>query len=106
MSALMRKAPTPEGNEARQEASQVEVNPSSLLTSPTARVKSNGEAINLKINATGNMDHNDIAGIVNNQIGMMTGVPMNVNMNVHDNTNKLDKSWYEQAVSSALGLNT
>ena len=31
---------------------------------------------------------------------------MNVNMNVHDNTNKLDKSWYEQAVSSALGLNT
>lgn len=106
-SALFRKAPTPEGNEAQQEATPQQVNPSALLTSPTARITQDNEMINLSINATGNgnIDHNEIAALVQNQINSMTGNEMAMNINVSDNTSNLTNKWYQDKISSIFGLN-
>lgn len=105
-SALFRKAPTPEGNEAQQEATPQQVNPSALLTSPTARVAQNNESINLSINATGdaNTDHNEVAAIVQNQIAAMTGTQMGMNINISDNTTSLSNKWYQDKISSVFGV--
>lgn len=105
-SALFRKAPTPEGNEAQQEATPQQVNPSALLTSPTARVAQNNESINLSISATGdaNTDHNEVAAIVQNQIAAMTGTQMGMNINVSDNTTSLSTKWYQDKISSVFGV--
>lgn len=104
MSSLMRSGPTPEGmREEQQMASAAEVNPSSLLTSPTARVTPNSEAVNLRIEAKGNMDHNELAGMVNGQIQAQTGVPLNMQMNVQDNRSNIDEQYIQQIVAQAVG---
>lgn len=104
MSSLMRSGPTPEGmREEQQLASAAEVNPSSLLTSPTARVTPNSEAVNLRIEAKGSMDHNELAGMVNGQIQAQTGVPLNMQMNVQDNRSNIDEQYIQQIVAQAVG---
>lgn len=102
-SALMRTGPTPEGLEAQQEATQAEVDPSILLTSPTARVTNNGEAQVLRVSAKGAVDHNALAGIVNREIGEMTGMPMQMNLNVNDNRSSLDQHYLQETLNQALG---
>lgn len=104
ISSSLRDGPTPEGNEAQQEASQAEVNPSALLTSPTARVTPNAENVNLMISGRGNIDQSAVAGLVNNQINGMIGTQMEMNVNVTDNTRRLDRSFYEKQVNSVLGI--
>lgn len=103
-SAMARREPTPEGNEAQQEATQVEVNPSLLLTSPTARVTPNSESISLKVRSSGGLVHDQAAAIINEQISQMTGVSMNMNVNVNDNTTTLNKAWFEKNVNNAMGF--
>lgn len=108
-SALFRKSPTPEGNEAQQEqseASNVEVNPSALLSSPTARVRSNGEAINLNVQAEGNgVSEQDVAAMVNQQVSYMTGTSMEMNVNVQDNTAEFNDEYYDGIINKAMGFN-
>lgn len=104
ISSALRDGPTPEGNEAQQEASAEEVNPTALLTSPTARVTPNTENINLSISGVGNVSETALAGMVNNQVNGMIGSQMDMNINITDNTRRLDRSFYEQQVNSVLGL--
>ena len=104
ISSSLRDGPTPEGNEAQQEASQAEVNPSALLTSPTARVTPNAENVSLMISGRGNIDQSAVAGLINNEINGMIGSQMEMNVNVTDNTRRLDRSFYEKQVNSVLGI--
>jgi len=73
------------------------------LTSPTARVTPNAEAVNLRIEAKGNMNHNEVAGMVNSQIQAQTGVPLNMQMNVQDDRQAIDQQYLQQIVTQALG---
>ena len=99
------KGPTPEGNEAQQEeATAEEVAPSQLLTSPTARVQSGAEGVDLTVSASGNMDEIEVAGIINNEIASMTGTPMNMNVNVTDNTAQLDSKYFERVINRTFGF--
>ena len=102
--SAIKGGPTPEGNEAQQEATPVEVNPAALLTSPTARVTPRGENIRLNVSGNGNVDQETISGIINQQVSSMTGVPMNMNVNITDNTQALDRSFYEKTMNSLLGF--
>lgn len=103
--SAIKGGPTPEGAEAQQEATPVEVNPAALLTSPTARVTPNkGENIRLRVSGSGNVDESTVSGLINQQVAGMTGMQMNMNVNVTDNTQTLDKSFYEQAINQALGF--
>lgn len=102
-SALLRNAPTPEGMEAQQEATQAEVDPSTLLTSPTARVTNNQEAQVLRISGKGAVDHTALAGIINREIAEMAGMEMKMNMNVNDNRSSLDQSYLQETLNRALG---
>ena len=102
-SALMRSGPTPEGLEAQQEATQAEVDPSSLLTSPTARVTTNGEAQVLRVSAKGAVDHTALAGIINREIAEQAGMEMKMNLNVNDNRSSLDQHYLQETLNQALG---
>lgn len=102
--SAIKGGPTPEGNEAQQEATPVEVAPSALLTSPTARVKPRGEQMQLNISGSGNVDQNMLAGIINEQISTQTGVPMQMNINTTDNLSSLNNQFYEQTISRILGV--
>ena len=105
LGSAIKGGPTPEGNEAQQEATPVEVNPAALLTSPTARVTPNrGENIRLSVSGSGNVSEADVSGLINQEISGMTGMQMNMNINVTDNTQTLDRSFYEQAINRALGF--
>lgn len=101
----MSSGPTPEGNEAEQEmATAAEVSPSQLLTSPTARVAPGAQTVNLDIQASGNLSEQEVAGLINNEIGAMTGSPMEMNIHVNDNTAKLDRKFYQRAVDRVFGF--
>lgn len=101
----MSSGPTPEGNEAEQEmATAAEVAPSQLLTSPTARVTPGAQTVNLDIQASGNMSEQEVAGLINNEIAAMTGSPMEMNINVNDNTARLDRKFYQRAVDRVFGF--
>lgn len=107
VSSAIKRGPTPEGNEAQQEggmAAPEEVDPSRLLTSPTARVTPNTETVRLQISGTGNVDQDMVAGVVNSTVNQMTGMPMQMHMDITDNTQKLDRKFYEQTVNNALGF--
>ena len=104
LSSAIKGGPTPEGNEAQQEASFVEVAPAALLTSPTARVTPRGENITMQISGKGNVDPEEIAGIVNEGLIQQTSMQMDMNIYQTDNTQKLDNSFYENQLSRVLGL--
>lgn len=104
LGSAIKSGPTPEGDEAQQEATPEEINPAALLTSPTARVTPNGENVRLNISGSGNVNQSEVSGIVNSMVGQMTGMPMNTNVNVSDNTQELDRSFYEQAMNRILGV--
>ena len=101
----MSSGPTPEGNLAEQEmATAEEVSPSQLLTSPTARITPGAQSVNLNIQASGNLSEQEVAGLINNEISAMTGSPMQMNINVNDNTAKLDRKFYQRAVDRVFGF--
>ena len=102
--SAVKGGPTPEGEEAEQIATMAEVSPASLLTSPTARVTPRGENINMSISGTGAMDPQELAGIINQQIGHQTGIAMDLNINQTDNVQNLDNKFFEDRVSQALGI--
>lgn len=104
LSSAIKGGPTPEGNEAQQEASFVEVAPAALLTSPTARVTPRGENITMQISGKGNVDPEEIAGIVNEGLTQQTSMQMDMNIYQTDNTQKLDNSFYENQLSRVLGV--
>lgn len=107
VSSAVKRGPTPEGNEAQQEggmASPEEVDPSRLLSGPTARITPQSEQIRMQISGTGNVDNDMIAGIVNNTVNSMTGASMQMHLDVTDNTQKLDRKFYQQTVNNALGF--
>ena len=104
LGSAIKSGVTPEGDEAQQEATPQEVNPAALLTSPTARVTPNGENVRLNISGSGNVNQNEVAGIINQQVGQMTGMPMNTNVNISDNTQELDRGFYENAMNKILGF--
>ena len=102
--SMLKRAPTPEGNEAQQEATPVEVAPAAMLTSPTARVTPNSENVHLSIQGQGNADQELVAGLINSYVSQQSGVPFQMNINLSDNTQKLDKNFYENTLSSILGI--
>jgi hypothetical protein len=76
-----------------------------LLTSPTARIsENNGEFINIKINAKDarNMGHGEVASLVNQELQSMSGVEMNMNLNVQDNSQQIDQKWVQDLVANAV----
>lgn len=103
-SALMRGGPTPEGLEEQQMASQAQVAPEQLLTSPTARVTTTGESTMLKISGRGTsgLDHNALAGIVNQEVQQMSGMSMQMNVNVNDNTAQISNRWIQEKLNESL----
>ena len=103
--SAIKGGPTPEGNDAQQEATAYEVAPSAMLTSPTARVTPIGESVQLNISGAGNVPQSEIAGLVNQSIAMQTGVPMNMNVHTSDNVQKLDHKFYEDVISRTFGFN-
>lgn len=105
LSSMTKGGPTPEGNEAQQEATALEVAPAALLTSPTARVTPRGENITVNISGTGRVDNETVAGIVNSTLSQQMGMTMNMNLYQSDNTQTLDNTFYEEKISKALGLN-
>lgn len=104
LSAAVRKGPTPEGEEAEQEATAAEIDPSALLTTPTARVTPNAENIQLNISGRGNIDQEVLAGVVNREISGMTGTPMDMNIRTTDNVQKLDNRFFESKINKVLGI--
>lgn len=102
--SAIKKAPTPEGEEAEQEATAMEVAPAAMLTSPTARVTPLGENITLNISGRGRVDNQEIAGIINQQLSEQTQSYMDMNLTQSDNTQTLDSRFYEEKISQALGL--
>ena len=103
-SALMKKAPTPEGMQEQQQGPAVSAD--RMLTQPTARVtQNNGEYINLQISAKDarSMNHADITNIVNNELQAMANVQMDMNLNVNDNSQNIDQKWLQDLVTNAVG---
>ena len=50
------------------------------------------------------MDEIEVAGIINNEIASMTGTPMNMNVNVTDNTAQLDSKYFERVINRTFGF--
>jgi hypothetical protein len=105
-SALMRGGPTPEGLQEQISGDQFQtVKPK--MSQPTARISTSnaGEHINLQINAKDakGMSRDQIAAMVQSELGAMTQTQMNMNLNVNDNTQDLSNSqWLQGFVSNAL----
>jgi hypothetical protein len=102
-SAIVRGGPTPEG---LQEQMNPPV-PQQMQHQPTARIATNnaGEHINLSINAKDaqGMSRDQIAAMVQSELGAQTQMQMNMNLNVNDNTQDLSNSqWLQGFVSNAL----
>lgn len=103
LSALTRKAPTPEGLQEQTQGPAAPVD--RLLTSPTARVTSGGggEAINIRIDGSAKgMSHQDVAALVNTELQSMSGVQFNMNMNINDNSQNIDQKWLQDVVTNAV----
>lgn len=102
-SALIRSGPTPEGLE---EQTQQAPPPPSILSEPTARItENNGEHINIRIAAkdANGMSQDDIAALVQAELGAMTQAELNMNMNVQDNTQDIANSqWLQGVVANAI----
>lgn len=103
-SALTRSGPTPEG--LQEQMSQPRA-PQQKQSQPTARIVTNnsGEHINLSINAKDaqGLSRDQIAAMVQSELGAMTQTQMNMNLNVKDNTQDLSNSqWLQGFVSNAL----
>ncbi|WP_263117445.1 hypothetical protein [Bacillus subtilis] len=99
-SALTKSAPTPEGLQE-----MAPVSPE-VLGAPTARVapKQNGEYINIQVSARAaqRMNHEDIAAMINNEIMSMSNVKLSTNINVNDNSQKIDRKWMDNAIANAM----
>lgn len=102
-SALMRSGPTPEGLREQTQQQPAAVNPLGN-SQPTARVTENGENINIRISAKNakGMSEQDISALVHQEVSAMTQMPMNVNMNVNDNTQNIDQQWLQGVVANAM----
>lgn len=104
-SSLMKTAPTPEGLREQVQGQGPRAPMEDLLTSPTARIsENNGEFINIKINAKDarNMGHGEVASLVNQELQSMSGVEMNMNLNVQDNSQQIDQKWVQDLVANAV----
>lgn len=105
MSAALKTAPTPEGMREQQAQAQGPAVPTDrMLTGPTARISENGEYINLKISAKNakSMSSADVAAMVNGELQAMTNTSMNMNMNISDNSQKVDPKWLQDIVANAV----
>lgn len=99
---LMGKTPTPEGVA---QAAAAPVNPDVMQT-PTARItpNQNGEYINIQVKASNakNLSPNNIAAMINTELMAQSGVTMNQNVMVSDNSRNIDQQWLQGAVYNTI----
>lgn len=104
-SALVRSGPTPESMAETQDSMQQAVAPP-IVSQPTARVVQNndGEYLNVKIRAKDakGINQQDLAAIVQNEVSAMMNTQMNLNLNISDNSQKLDKEWLQGVVANSI----
>lgn len=104
-SAITRGGPTPEGLQEQTDTSQFRTPQQN--SQPTARIQTNntGEHINLSISAKDakGLSRDQIAAMVQSELGAMTKTQMNMNLNVNDNTQDLSNSqWLQGLVGNVL----
>lgn len=105
-SSLMRKAPTPEGNEAQQEGGMSAPIPQTMMSAPpTARITPN-EDITIRISGrdASGMTNEQISALVQSEMNAMVPMGVNMNLNVNDNTQNMDKSWLQGVMANALNF--
>ena len=58
----------------------------------------------LKISGRGTsgLDHNALAGIVNQEVQQMSGMSMQMNVNVNDNTAQISNRWIQEKLNESL----
>jgi hypothetical protein len=102
-SSLMRKTPTPEGNEAQQEANIPA--PKTMMAPPTARITPN-EDINIHISGkdANNMSADQISALVQSEMNAMVPMGVNMNLNLKDNTQNIDKGWLQGVMANAMNF--
>jgi hypothetical protein len=106
LSSLTRSGPTPEST-TRNGAGEIQDIPmKGMLQQQVARVtpNENGEQVNISISNTkaANMSHDQIASLVHNELSAMMPMQLNMNMNVRDNTQTIDKQYLQGIVSQSL----
>ncbi|MDK2600694.1 hypothetical protein QO179_24680 [Bacillus stercoris] len=104
-SALIRKAPTPEGLQEQTKEPAPAPAPKESMQTPTARITQNdGEYVNIRVSAKNakNMSEEDIAALVHQEIGSMTSMKMDTTLNVNDNTQNIDQQWLQGVVANAI----
>lgn len=109
-SAMMRgntKEPTPEELNEQVEQGATAGAPNSAQPqgqTPTARVAPKGENVQIDVNASAidNMNDEDIASMVQQEMNSMMGTSMEMNLNVNDNTQVMDRKWMEERVNQAI----
>jgi hypothetical protein len=105
MSSSTDSTRTPEG--MRQNIAQVD-NPTNMPASPitmdgpTARVAMNGENLQMHVSGKGDMSQEQIAGIIHGEMTNMSATQLNLNMNVQDNSQNINKQWLQQTMANAL----
>jgi len=102
-SALIRSGPTPEGLQ-EQTAPQAPVAPETMQT-PTARVtQNNGEFVNIRVSAKNaqNMSEEEVAALVHQEIGAMSSMKLDTNLNIQDNTQDINQEWLQGVVTNAI----
>ncbi|BCO16148.1 virion structural protein_gp095 [Bacillus phage vB_BceM_WH1] len=103
-SALMRSGPTPEAFQEQTDMAPPPPPPVQVSSGPTARVTPN-ENINISIRAKDakGMSQQDISKLVHEELSRQTSAQLNMNMNVNDNTQKLDNEWMQTQFANVMG---
>ncbi len=106
MSALTRSGPTPEETKRNGSGEIQNIPTKGMMQQQVARVtpNENGEDVNISIshNAASSMSHEQVAALVNNELSAMMPMQLNMNMNVKDNTQSIDKQWLQGIVAQSL----
>lgn len=103
-SSLMRKTPTPEGNEAQQEGMAAPV-PKSAMTGPSARIVPN-EDVTIRISAkdASQMSADQISALVQSELNATVPMGVNMNLNLNDNTQNIDRGWLQGVMANAINF--
>lgn len=110
-SALTRSGPTPEETVRGKDGVIQDAAPHGsamgiMKNGPTARVTPNqsGEQINISISSkdASRMSEQDISALVHSELSAMMPMQLNMNMNVTDNTQNLDRQYMQGLVSQAI----
>jgi hypothetical protein len=111
MSAITRNGPTPEETIRGRDGVIADAAPRGSAMpmvdrNPTARVSPNesGEQINISISASkaAKMSEQQIAALVHSELSAQMPMTLNMNMNVQDNTQKIDQQYLQNIVAQSI----